>query len=179
MQLKRSCASVQRHGCKEPHHSHSSCEIREPDDESLQGTCSGLQHPPLLCRRLCKAEAEVRPGANSLDNHGVEFGGPTGYIDGKMRAIAVGWLVEVTSEFDMHQETLFLAVNLLDRFLSLTKVSVYVLHCNVEQLHVKDNPRPHFALLGFQTLSWHECQEVQVSWGRPFQSTDQPWLFII
>ena len=71
---------------------------------------------------MCKAEAEVRPGANSLDSHGVEFGGPTGYIDGKMRAIAVSWLVEVTSEFDMHQETLFLAVNLLDRFLSLTKV---------------------------------------------------------
>ncbi len=76
-----------------------------------------------VCRRMCKAEAEVRPGANSLASHGVDFGGPTGYIDGKMRAIAVSWLVEVTSEFDMHQETLFLAVNLLDRFLSLTKVS--------------------------------------------------------
>ena len=77
---------------------------------------------------MCKAEAEVRPGANSLENHGMEFGGPTGYIDGKMRAIAVSWLVEVTSEFDMHQETLFLAVNLLDRFLSLTKVSLSTLH---------------------------------------------------
>ncbi len=76
---------------------------------------------------MCKAEAEVRPRANSLDNHGVDFGGPTGYIDGKMRAIAVSWLVEVTSEFDMHQETLFLAVNLLDRFLSLTKVSCTLL----------------------------------------------------
>ena len=73
---------------------------------------------------MCKAEAEVRPGANSLENHGMEFGGPTGYIDGKMRAIAVSWLVE----FDMHQETLFLAVNLLDRFLSLTKVSLSTLH---------------------------------------------------
>ena len=76
---------------------------------------------------MCKAEAEVRPGANSLANHGVEFGGPTGYIDGKMRGIAVSWLVEVTSEFDMHQETLFLAVNLLDRFLSLTKVRLHTL----------------------------------------------------
>ena len=74
---------------------------------------------------MCKAEAEVRPGPNSLDKHGVEFGGPTGYIDGKMRAIAVSWLVEVTSEFDMHQETLFLAVNLLDRFLSVTKVKAH------------------------------------------------------
>ena len=71
---------------------------------------------------MCKAETEVRPGPNSLDNHGVEHGGPTGYIDAKMRAIAVSWLVEVTAEFDMHQETLFLAINLLDRFLSRTKV---------------------------------------------------------
>ena len=77
---------------------------------------------------MCKAESEVRPTANALDNHGVDFGGPTGYIDAKMRAIAVSWLVEVTSEFDMHQETLFLAVNLLDRFLSVTKVCAWLLH---------------------------------------------------
>lgn len=78
---------------------------------------------------MCRAEAEVRPKPDSLDNHGVAFGGPTGYLDAKMRAIAVSWLVEVTSEFDMHQETLFLAINLLDRFLSVTKVCTCVLPC--------------------------------------------------
>ena len=77
---------------------------------------------------MCKAESEVRPTANALDHHGIDFGGPTGYIDAKMRAIAVSWLVEVTAEFDMHQETLFLAVNLLDRFLSVTKVCAWLLH---------------------------------------------------
>lgn len=92
---------------------------------------------------MCKAEAEVRPGPNSLGKHGVEFGGPTGYIDGKMRAIAVSWLVEVTSEFDMHQETLFLAVNLLDRFLSVTKVSAHDLIHTPQQLSAICNPCDH------------------------------------
>jgi hypothetical protein len=78
---------------------------------------------------MCRAESEVRPTANALNNHGVDFGGPTGYIDAKMRAIAVSWLVEVTLEFDMHQETLFLATNLLDRFLSVTKVRGWLFHC--------------------------------------------------
>lgn len=37
-----------------------------------------------------------------------------------MRVIVVDWLVEVTQEFKMSGETLHLAVNYLDRFLSRT-----------------------------------------------------------
>ena len=39
-----------------------------------------------------------------------------------MRAIVISWLIEVASEFALHQETLFLATALLDRFLSVSKV---------------------------------------------------------
>ena len=35
-----------------------------------------------------------------------------------MRSILVDWLVEVTEEYRLHTETLFLAVNYIDRFLS-------------------------------------------------------------
>jgi cyclin A len=39
-----------------------------------------------------------------------------------MRTILVDWLVDVTEEYRMQTETLFLAVNYLDRFLSFMAV---------------------------------------------------------
>jgi cyclin A len=39
-----------------------------------------------------------------------------------MRSILVDWLVEVTEEYRLQTETLFLAVNYLDRFLSFMAV---------------------------------------------------------
>lgn len=39
-------------------------------------------------------------------------------IDSKKRAILVNWLVDVADEFDLESETLFICVNLIDRFLS-------------------------------------------------------------
>ena len=35
-----------------------------------------------------------------------------------MRQILVDWLVEVSEEYKLHQETLYLTVNFIDRFLS-------------------------------------------------------------
>lgn len=40
-----------------------------------------------------------------------------------MRAILVDWLVEVAQEYKLHSETLFQAVGLVDRFLSITQVT--------------------------------------------------------
>lgn len=42
----------------------------------------------------------------------------------KMRSILVDWLVEVHTKFRLLPETLFLAVNIIDRFLSLRVVSL-------------------------------------------------------
>ena len=39
-----------------------------------------------------------------------------------MRAILVDWLVEVSEEYKLHTETIFLAVNYIDRFLSYMSV---------------------------------------------------------
>ena len=39
-------------------------------------------------------------------------------INEKMRAILIDWLIEVHDKFDLIGETLFLTVNLIDRFLS-------------------------------------------------------------
>ena len=42
----------------------------------------------------------------------------------KMRAILVDWIIEVHTKFRLLPETLFLAVNIIDRFLSLRVVSL-------------------------------------------------------
>lgn len=39
-----------------------------------------------------------------------------------MRTILIDWLVEVTEEYKLHTETLYLAVNYIDRFLSFMSV---------------------------------------------------------
>lgn len=44
-------------------------------------------------------------------------------INEKMRAILVDWLVEVHSKFKLLPETIFLTVNLIDRYLEKEKVS--------------------------------------------------------
>jgi len=41
-----------------------------------------------------------------------------GDITSNMRTILVDWLIEVADEYHLHRETLFLAVNFVDRFLS-------------------------------------------------------------
>lgn len=45
-------------------------------------------------------------------------------IQWKMRAILVDWLIEVHGKFRLLPETLFLAVNLVDRFLSARTISL-------------------------------------------------------
>ena len=44
-------------------------------------------------------------------------------INEKMRAILIDWLVEVHLKFKLRHETLFLTVNILDRFLAVQKVN--------------------------------------------------------
>jgi len=43
-------------------------------------------------------------------------------INEKMRTILVDWLVDVHLKFKLHQETFFLAIDLIDRFLAVSKV---------------------------------------------------------
>ena len=71
---------------------------------------------------LRELEAELRPSASYMAGHGSAHQ-PALFIDEGMRRIAVSWLVEVSCESSLHQETLVLATSLLDRFLSITTVS--------------------------------------------------------
>ena len=66
-------------------------------------------------------------------------------MDAHKRLVLVDWMVEVVDEFNMGQETLFLAVSLLDRFLSSQPVS-----------------RSHLQLLGVTCL-WVASKYEEVS----------------
>ena len=63
----------------------------------------------VLCEQLCN-----RPRANYMQRQTD--------ITSNMRTILVDWMIEVTDEYRMHRETLFLAVNFVDRFLSVMAV---------------------------------------------------------
>lgn len=81
-------------------------------------------HPP--CRSvLCDTEMQLQPSCAYLEHHGPCVS-PDLYLDATMRRTATSWLVEVAAEFGLHQETLFLATALLDRFLSSAKVRAWL-----------------------------------------------------
>lgn len=53
-------------------------------------------------------------------------------IDSKKRAILIKWLVEVCDEYDLESETLFIAIGIIDRFLSKMAIPT----CNFQLLGV-------------------------------------------
>ena len=75
----------------------------------------------LPCSVLCDTETELQPSCAYMEQHGPCVA-PELFLDATMRRTATSWLVEVAAEFALHQETLFLATALLDRFLSAAKV---------------------------------------------------------
>ncbi|KAM6983926.1 cyclin-A1 [Tautogolabrus adspersus] len=97
--------------------SSSSCQdvsMQSEDDKYLmseQGLCVS-QYAQDIHWHLRASEMRLRPRSGYLDKH------PE--ITISMRVILVDWLVEVVEEYQLRSETLHLAVNYLDRFLSCT-----------------------------------------------------------
>ena len=58
------------------------------------------------------------------------LGGKTGVIIPKMRSVLVEWLVEVHQQFALLQETLYLSVAVLDRYMQVTKFTIFGIHTN-------------------------------------------------
>ena len=90
---------------------------------TLATSCLHTGHPACLpaSRNLYETELSLLADPDYMHNHGPEYQ-PKLYIDQSMRMIVISWLVEVACEYELHQETLFLAAALLDRFMSTAKV---------------------------------------------------------
>ena len=137
-QLGTCCASFQRAGRDRPRWWPRACHrplISRPP-LAVAKPCPAAptpQHPPAphsmplrapqfpRCSVLCDTEVQLQPSCAYMDLHGPCVS-PDLFLDATMRRTATSWLVEVAAEFGLHQETLFLATALLDRFLSSAKV---------------------------------------------------------
>jgi hypothetical protein len=83
------------------------------DREDLDDPLMVAEYVVEIFEYLKKLEVATRPNADYMnDQEDLEW---------KMRGILVDWLIEVHTRFHLLPETLFLAVNIIDRFLS-TKV---------------------------------------------------------
>lgn len=77
------------------------------------------------------------------------------HINWKMRALLLDWMIEVTSEFKLHRETFYLAMNYLDRYIGkvyhvekrnyqLIGTAALLLACKVEEIYT---PRISYFIL--------------------------------
>jgi len=76
---------------------------------------------PLLCTEYVK---DIYAYLNELETHlqvGDYFGNQT-EVTTKMRSILVDWLIQVQMRFNLLQETLYLTIHILDRFLATSNV---------------------------------------------------------
>lgn len=81
------------------------------------------QNPP-MCAEVARDIIDmfhVREEAMSRDAKYLET--IQGELTEKMRTILVDWLVDVHLKFKLHEETFFLAVDIVDRYLSVAKVT--------------------------------------------------------
>jgi len=80
------------------------------EEEQPESMRSVAEYAPDVFNRLFQQEVAYLPRPNYMEMQTD--------ISGKMRAILVDWLVEVHLKYKLRNETLFLTVNLIDRYLS-------------------------------------------------------------
>eukprot|EP00439_Symbiodinium_sp_Y106_P083816 s514_g24.t1 len=82
--------------------------------EAHKRSQSAAEYVPEIMERLFEEEAAFLPRPSYMETQQD--------INGKMRAILVDWLVEVHMKYRLRAETLFLAVNLIDRHMTALPV---------------------------------------------------------
>ncbi|XP_045895844.1 cyclin-A1 isoform X2 [Micropterus dolomieu] len=94
--------------------SYQDASMQSEQDESLMSeeVLRVSEYSEDIHRHLRESEMRFRPNPGYIEKH------PE--ITNEMRVILVDWLVEVIQEYKLRSETLHLAVNYLDRFLSCT-----------------------------------------------------------
>jgi cyclin A len=95
--------------------SHGDLEESEPDvfDDHLFAQCK--EYSPEIYLYLLNYERKYSADPQYMSKQ------PE--VNSKMRNILIDWMVEVADEYKLHDETLFLAVHFIDRFLSAMSVS--------------------------------------------------------
>jgi G2/mitotic-specific cyclin 1/2 len=84
--------------------------VEDLDKEDLEDPLMVAEYVVDIFEYLKKLEVSTQPNADYMDHQED--------LEWKMRGILVDWLIEVHTRFHLLPETLFLAVNIIDRFLS-------------------------------------------------------------
>jgi len=113
------------------------CKFKFKDGKTPQVPTDYL---PDIFHNLMKDEESVKPDSGYMKHQSD--------INEKMRAILVDWLIEVHLKFKLMTETLFLTINLIDRYLStktilrtklqLLGVSALLISCKYEEIYAPD-----------------------------------------
>lgn len=90
--------------------------VQNLDEEDLDDPLMVAEYVVEIFEYLKKLEVSTRPNADYMDHQED--------LEWKMRGILVDWLIEVHTRFHLLPETLFLAVNIIDRFLSAKMVQL-------------------------------------------------------
>lgn len=90
-------------------------EMEVDDAEELEDPQLVAEYSADIYRHLDRTERAHMPRPDYMDSQTE--------INSRMRAILVDWLVEIHFKYRMKKETLFLAVNIVDRYLSLKPVT--------------------------------------------------------
>lgn len=89
------------------------------DSNEKKDICMVVEYTNDIFTHLYKREVQTLPTHNYLTDSKSKY-----YLRPSMRAILIDWLVEVHEKFQCYPETLFLTINLMDRFLSKNKVTL-------------------------------------------------------
>nr|QYW07119.1 cyclin B2-3 [Dimocarpus longan] len=112
--------------------------IVDIDSSDLEDPLAVVEYVDDLCAHYRKTEISSCVSPNYMDHQSD--------INEKMRAILIDWLIEVHYKFELMEETLFLTVNIIDRFLEqqsivrkklqLVGVTAMLLACKYEEVSV-------------------------------------------
>lgn len=91
-------------------------DAKDLDTEDLDDPLMVAEYVHEIFDYMKELEIATMPNADYMDNQGE--------LEWKMRGILVDWLLEVHTRFRLLPETLFLAVNIIDRFLSCKVVQL-------------------------------------------------------
>ncbi|GAB2279035.1 hypothetical protein Dimus_013698, partial [Dionaea muscipula] len=139
---RESPISTRAYGVQTPTHGHSS----DSNTSSSSNHLASLEKDIELLQQRLQQEKSMRimleRAINESQVHDYMVSQPD--INEKMSAILVDWLIEVHNKFDLMPETLYLTVNLVDRFLAvkmvprrelqLLGISVMLIACKYEEI---------------------------------------------
>ncbi|KAJ8751509.1 hypothetical protein K2173_016737 [Erythroxylum novogranatense] len=111
-------------------------------------------------------------------------------INAKMRAILVVWLIEVHRKFELMPETIYLSINILDRYLSvkvvprrelqLVGISAMLIACKYEEIRAPEvNDFVHIsesAYIKEQVLAMEETILEKLDW---YLTVPTPYVFLV